>query len=97
MNIRDDFPILTRSSRGKPLVYLDNGSHQELNKSDFEKDEVIYLKNNIKYYASDAVIEYIYDLGGVFKTVKLLTLVPLTIRHFVYKVISKNRKRFFYK
>ena len=26
MNIRDDFPILTRSSRGKPLVYLDNGA-----------------------------------------------------------------------
>ena len=76
---------------------LNISSHQELNKSDFEKDEVIYLKDNIKYYASDAVIESIYDLGGVYKTVIILTLVPLTIRHFVYKVISKNRKRFFYK
>ncbi len=26
MNIREDFPILQRSSRGKPLVYLDNGA-----------------------------------------------------------------------
>ena len=26
MSIRDEFPILTRSSRGKPLVYLDNGA-----------------------------------------------------------------------
>ena len=26
MNIRDDFPILQRTSRGKPLVYLDNGA-----------------------------------------------------------------------
>ena len=26
MNIRDDFPILQRRSRGKPLVYLDNGA-----------------------------------------------------------------------
>ena len=26
MSIRDDFPILQRSSRGKPLVYLDNGA-----------------------------------------------------------------------
>ena len=26
MSIRDDFPILERSSRGKPLVYLDNAA-----------------------------------------------------------------------
>ena len=26
MNIRDDFPILQRTSRGKPLIYLDNGA-----------------------------------------------------------------------
>ena len=26
MKIRDDFPILQRTSRGKPLVYLDNGA-----------------------------------------------------------------------
>ena len=26
MNIRDDFPILQRTSRSKPLVYLDNGA-----------------------------------------------------------------------
>ncbi len=72
-------------------------SQQELNKSDIEKDQVIYLKDNIKYYASDAVIESIYDLGGMYKTVKIFSLVPLKIRDFVYNLLSKSRKRFFYK
>ena len=72
-------------------------SQQKLNKSDIEKDQVIYLKDNIKYYASDAVIESIYDLGGMYKTVKIFSLVPQKIRDFVYNLISKNRKRFFYK
>lgn len=72
-------------------------SQQELKKSDIEKDQVIYLKDNIKYYASDAVIESIYDLGGMYKTVKIFSLVPLKIRDFIYNLISKNRKRFFYK
>ena len=72
-------------------------SQQELKKSDIEKDQVIYLKDNIKYYASDAVIESIYDLGGMYKTVKIFSLVPLKIRDFVYNLLSKSRKRFFYK
>jgi len=76
---------------------LNISSQQDLNQIDIERDEVIYIKNNRKYYASEAVIESVSDLGGVYKIIKIFYLVPKRIRNFVYRIVSKNRKRFFYK
>ena len=74
---------------------LNISSQQDLNQIDIERDEVIYIKKNRKYYASEAVIESISDLGGVYKIIKIFYLVPKRIRNFVYRIVSKNRKRFF--
>ena len=72
-------------------------SQHDLNKEDIEKDQIVYIKNEKKFYASNAIIESIADLGGIYKIIKISYFVPKIIRDVVYNVISKNRKRFFYK
>lgn len=46
MNIRNDFPILQRSSRGKPLVYLDNGATTQKPQSVIGAIENYYRSHN---------------------------------------------------
>ena len=46
MNIRDDFPILQRTSRGKPLVYLDNGATTQKPQQVIDAIADYYRKHN---------------------------------------------------
>ena len=46
MSIRDDFPILSRSSRGRPLVYLDNGATTQKPESVITAIENYYRQHN---------------------------------------------------
>ena len=72
-------------------------SQHDLNKEDIEKDQIVYIKNEKKFYASNAIIESIADLGGIYNIIKISYFFPKIIRDVVYNIISKNRKRFFYK
>ena len=72
-------------------------SQLDLNKEDIEKDQIVYIKNEKKFYASNAIIESIADLGGLYKIIKISYFFPKVIRDVNYNIISKNRKRFFYK
>ncbi|MBU2446411.1 MAG: cysteine desulfurase [Bacteroidetes bacterium] len=45
-NIRKDFPILNRSIKGKPLVYLDNAATTQKPKSVIERTSTYYLNEN---------------------------------------------------
>lgn len=45
-NIRKDFPILNRSIKGKPLVYLDNAATTQKPKSVIERTNRYYLNEN---------------------------------------------------
>ncbi len=65
-------------------------SHKELS-----KDELVYEKNQIKYYANEAIIESIYDLGGFYKFIKILKIIPHTLSYSVYKIFSQNRYKLF--
>ena len=72
-------------------------SQLDLNKEDIEKDQIVYIKNEKKFYASNAIIESIADLGGLYKIIKISYFFPKVIRDVIYNIISKNIKRFFYK
>ena len=72
-------------------------SQLDLNKEDIEKDQIVYIKNKKKFYASNAIIESIADLWGLYKVIKISYFFPKVIRDVIYNIISKNRKRFFYK
>ena len=63
----------------------------DLNLADYSKDELIYIRGNVKYYANEAIIESIYDLGSIYKFIKLFNLLPSSFSYFIYKIFAKNR------
>lgn len=65
----------------------------EINFSDI--DSVIYLKNKKLFLKSDAIIEIIKELGGIYKAIILLYIIPQTIRDWCYDLVAKNRYSLF--
>ena len=66
----------------------------DLESEDITKDELVYERNNKKYYANEAIVESIYDLGSFYKVVKLLKLFPARFSYKLYKIFARNRYRF---
>ena len=66
----------------------------DLESVDITKDELVYERNNKKYYANEAIVESIYDLGSFYKSVKLLKLFPAIFSYKLYKIFARNRYRF---
>ncbi len=66
----------------------------ELEKEDFTKDELVYERNNEKFYANEAIVESIYDLGSFFRLVKLLNLFPARLSYVLYKIFANNRYKY---
>jgi predicted DCC family thiol-disulfide oxidoreductase YuxK len=58
-------------------------------------DSVIYLKNGKVLAESNAVLSILSDLGGIWKLLSILKLVPLFIRNSVYRFCAKRRYRVF--
>lgn len=58
-------------------------------------DSVVYFKDGKILKQSSAIIEIFYDLGGVYKTLVILKIIPAFIRNFVYSIIAKNRYSWF--
>ncbi len=63
--------------------------------SENEIDTVIFIKENKSFTHSDAVIEILSDLGGVWKLTKVFKLIPKSIRDFLYNQIAKRRYKLF--
>ena len=66
----------------------------ELKKEDITKDELVFERNNEKYYASEAIVKSIYDLGSFFRVIKLVNLLPARFSYVLYKIFANNRYRF---
>ena len=66
----------------------------DLKTHEITKDELVYERNNEKYYANEAIIESIYDLGNFFKVVKLFKVFPKSLSYILYKIFANNRYRF---
>ena len=59
-------------------------------------DSVCYFESGIAYYLkSDAAIEIMKKLGGIFYLMIVLKIFPKIIRDFVYDFIAKNRYNWF--
>ena len=68
----------------------------ELSEKIQQIDSVILIRNNTVYYYSSAGIRCLLYLKWWWKMwYPFVWIVPLPIRNVVYKIISKNRKRFF--
>ena len=64
-----------------------------LRTSDF--DTFVYIRNDTAYTQSTAGLLVLRDLGGGWQLLYLLIIVPRFIRDAVYKLIARNRYRFF--
>ncbi len=58
-------------------------------------DSVVLVHKGIKYNYSNAVIKSLILLGGIYKLAALLFIFPKSLRDFVYKIIAKNRYKWF--
>ena len=70
------------------------GFLNSLKKQD-KHDSVVMIHKGIKYQYSTAVIKSLILLGGIYKFAALLFIFPKNLRDFVYKIIAKNRYKWF--
>lgn len=60
-----------------------------------EMETVIFIKNKHCFTYSDAILEILIALAGIYKLFKVFYLIPKPIRNFIYIQISKRRYKFF--
>lgn len=60
-----------------------------------DPDTVIYYRDGIIFKKSEAVFRVIIDLGGPWKLLQILFLLPRPFRDFFYERVARNRFRFF--
>lgn len=70
------------------------GFLNSLKKQD-KHDSVVLVHKGIKYQYSTAVIKSLILLGGIYKLTALLFIFPKSLRDFVYKMIARNRYKWF--
>ncbi len=58
-------------------------------------DSIVYLRDSKIYVYSDAAIQVFIDLGGAWKLMWILYIIPKGIRDFIYKLIARYRYRIF--
>ncbi len=58
-------------------------------------DSVVYFKDGKLFKQSSAIIEIFYDLGGAYKILIIIKIIPAFIRDFIYSIIAKNRYAWF--
>ena len=52
----------------------------ELSKEDIERDEIVYDRDNLRFYGAEAFIQSTYDLGGFYKVIFALKIFPKIFR-----------------
>ena len=78
-----------------------NGGRNALLKHGYSKnkleaiDSIVVLKADQISIRSDAAIEILVALGGIYKISKLLKLIPPSLRNLVYDTVAKRRYRWF--
>ena len=58
-------------------------------------DTIVYIKNNQALIESEAVVEILTDLGGIWKIFGVLRLIPLSLRDKIYRYIASKRYSLF--
>lgn len=60
-----------------------------------ELDTVVYQKSGQHYLRSSAVLAILRDLGGGWRILGSLVIVPAVIRDFFYRLVARNRHRLY--
>jgi predicted DCC family thiol-disulfide oxidoreductase YuxK len=62
---------------------------------DQDIDSFVLIENNIPYLRSTAALRICKNLIGFWKFLSVFLLVPPSIRDFLYRIIAKNRYKWF--
>ena len=82
--------IINRDRKNQIKIgFLDELKNQD------KQDSVVLVHKGIKYNYSNAVIKSLLLIGGIYKLAALLFIFPKSLRDFVYKIIAKNRYKWF--
>ena len=82
--------IINRDRKNQfKIGFLDELKNQD------KQDSVVLVHKGIKYNYSNAVIKSLMLIGGIYKLAALLLIFPKSLRDFVYKIIAKNRYKWF--
>lgn len=73
---------------------LDINYQKNLTPEEIDLDTLVYEKDGFRFYYSDAVLNSISDLGGIYVLFRVFKIFPKGIRDYVYKIISKLRNKF---
>jgi predicted DCC family thiol-disulfide oxidoreductase YuxK len=60
-----------------------------------DSDTIVYSRKGIFFFRSDAVLNIFKDMGGPWKILYGLHIIPRSVRDFLYKVVAANRYRVF--
>ena len=58
-------------------------------------DSIVLIENNKCYFESSAALRICRNLKGLWKVFSFLLIVPRSVRNFFYKIIAKNRYKWF--
>ena len=58
-------------------------------------DTIILIKNNIVFVRSEAALEIVKDLRGLWFLIGVFKIIPVSIRDYFYKVFANNRYKIF--
>ncbi|MCK5125098.1 MAG: DUF393 domain-containing protein [candidate division Zixibacteria bacterium] len=72
-----------------------SGIRNEYGLESLEADSIGLVKRGIPYVKSDAVIEIMRTLGGIWAGAIVLKLIPVFVRNFFYDIVAKNRYHWF--
>jgi len=70
------------------VIEIMNAKYRDIDTVIFEKEGKIYIR-------SEAVIESVSELGGLWAGVKILRIFPAVIRDWAYDIIARNRYKWF--
>ena len=59
------------------------------------RESIFYLKGANIYFKSNAVLNALGDLGGMWRFIHLFKIIPGVFRNLIYDIIAKNRYRLF--
>jgi len=91
--------FIRKRDRGNLFSYVTLQSEQgremlhEAGLPENELDTVVYAKSGRHYLRSSAVLGILKDLGGGWRLLSFLAIVPTVIRDFFYRLIARNRHR----
>jgi predicted DCC family thiol-disulfide oxidoreductase YuxK len=61
----------------------------------FDYDTILLIKNDKYYSKTDAVLEILHDLSGLWIVFRVFKVLPKSMRDYGYDLIAKNRYRLF--